>query len=115
MSVLQEIMQLLNGVEVKADKLVEKTPKIEKASSSLRDAERLALRWLAIGKKLGLPEQIEQATQVITTLIVMLKMLEISLASMSGGGLRALIGLAGVISVTLTAYDMIGYDASRGY
>lgn len=115
MQVVQEIMRLLDGVELKSNKVIEQAPKLEKASSTLKDAERLALRWLALGRKMGLPEQVEQATQIITTLVVMLKMLDISLTMVGGGGLRGLIGLAGVLSVTLTAYDMIGYDASRGY
>lgn len=115
MQVVQEIMRLLDGVEIKSNKVVEQTPKLEKASSTLKDVERLALRWLALGRKMGLPEQVEQATQIITTLVVMLKMLDISLTMVGGGGLRGLIGLAGVLTVTLTAYDMIGYDASRGY
>lgn len=115
MSVLQEIMKLIDNINVKSDSLIEKTPKIQKAEETFRDAERLALRYLAIARRMGLPEQIEQATQVITSLVVMVKMLQISMAAISGGGLRSLIGIAGVISVILTANDMLGYDAMRGY
>jgi hypothetical protein len=115
MSVLQEIMQLLDGVEIKANKVIEKTPKIRETAISLREVERLALRYLAISRRMGLPDDIQKATELASQLLVMVRMLQMSMALMSGGPVGILIGLAGVASVALTSVDMIGYDSSRGY
>lgn len=112
---MQELMALLNNVETKTDALISKTPQLQKAGATFRDGERLALRYLSIARRMGLPEQIDQATQIVTRLVVMFRMLQISAAMMSGGGVGALIGIAGVIGVVLTANDMMGYDNMRGY
>jgi hypothetical protein len=115
MRTMQELMALLGHVEAKTNALIEKTPRIQKAGATFRDAERLAIRYLAIARRMGLPDQIEQATQVISQLVVMIRMLHISVSMISGGGIGALIGIAGVASVVMTSNDMLGYDSSRGY
>lgn len=114
MADLQEIMQLLQKADIKSDKLSEKTPKLEKTGATLQQTERLALRYLSIARRMGLPDEIEAATQIIATLIVMFRMLHISASLISGGGIGALIGIAGIITVTMTANDMVGYDNMRG-
>jgi hypothetical protein len=115
MTDLQEIMQMLHHVDLKTKALEERTPRMQRAGNTFREAERLALRYLAIARRMGLPEQVEQATQIVTQLVVMLRMLQISISLISGGGIGSLIGIAGIISVTLTANDMLGYDSMRGY
>ena len=114
MATLQEIMGLLNGINIRSEKLMDNAPRLTRAASTFHEAERLALRWLAIARRMGLPDQVEQATQVLTQLVVMLRMLQISVGLMTGGGLGALIGLAGIVSVAMTASDMLGYDNMRG-
>lgn len=111
---LVKIDAILNGIEIKTDKLEEKTPKIKESLHSFQEAERLALRYLAIARRMGLPDQIQQATQIVTSLVVMLRMLQMSVGLIGGGGIGALIGIAGVIGVVLTANDMLGYDSMRG-
>lgn len=113
--ILTEINKLLADIELKISKIEGNTRKIEKTTDDFRNLERLALRYLTISRRMGLPDQIEQATQLITTLVVMMRMLQISATMISGGGIGALIGIAGVISVTMQANDMLGYDTNRGY
>jgi hypothetical protein len=114
MAMLQEIMQILDNVNVKTVKLESNLPKTKEALNTFVQAERLALRYLAVARRMGLPDNIQQATQIITSLVVMLRMLQMSASLISGGGIGSLIGIAGVIGVVLTANDMMGYDAMRG-
>jgi hypothetical protein len=115
MRTMQELMALLGQVETKADSLIQKTPQLQQSGTTFRDAERLALRYLSLARRMGLPDQIEQATQIVTQLVVMIRMLQISLTMVNGGGIGALIGIAGIIGVVMTANDMTGYDSMRGY
>jgi hypothetical protein len=112
---LVKIDAILNGIETKSTELERRTPKIRETASTFRDAERLALRWLTVARKMGLPDEVNQATQIITELVIMLRMLQLSFSLMSGGGIGAAIGVAGLVSVVMTANDMLGYDAMRGY
>lgn len=114
MQVVQEIMRLLDGVEIKTTKITEKAPQLEKTVDTFRELERLALRYLTLSQKLGLPSDINQAIEVISRLIVMAKMLQIAYGMMTGGGLGVLIGIAGVTTVALSGLDMVGYDSMRG-
>jgi hypothetical protein len=114
MRTMQELIALLDSVETRTDKLIDNAPKVGRAGDTFHQAERLALRFLAITRKMGLPDQIEQATQVVSQLVVMFQMLLISSSMITGGGLGALIGIAGVVMVSMNASDMMGYDSSRG-
>ena len=115
MADLKEIMHMLQTAKNKAAALNEETKANEKAYRQFVMAERISLRYLALARQMGLPDEVEQATQIVTSLVVMLRMLQMSATMISGGGLGALIGIAGVVSVTLMANDMLGYDAMRGY
>jgi hypothetical protein len=115
MRTMQELIRLLDGVDVKANKIIDKVPDLKKAGATFQQAERLAVRYLALARRMGLPEQIEQATQLVSQLVVMMRMLQISTSMISGGGIGALIGIAGIIGVVMTANDMTGYDSMRGF
>jgi hypothetical protein len=103
MATMKELTALLSGVEAKTDDLIAKTPKIEETATTFRQAERIALRYLAIARRIGLPDQIGQATQVIAELLVMIRMLQMSLTMLElSTPYGWAMGLAGIGSVVLS-------------
>ncbi len=106
LSTAQQIMEVLNGVTVKTKEIEKEAPIVTEHMENFRQLERLALRWLSISRHMGLPENMARATETISTLIVMVRMLEISVSQMMKGPVGVLIGVAGLVGVALTAYDM---------
>jgi len=102
---LQEISRLLDEVDTKTDTVTRKTGT---STDSLRKLETVALRYLAITRRMGLPEDAEAFIQLITRMIVALRMLDITLkmvqADMGPVGWATLI--ASGIYTGLAFYDI---------
>jgi hypothetical protein len=107
MADLQEIMQMLNGVQVKTEKATNDLPKLKDTLSTFKQVERLALRYLALSRQMGLPDDIQKQIQTISRVIVMIRMAQISLGLMSGNPLSVMIGFAGVLGVGMSVKDMM--------
>ena len=104
MSVLQEIMALLNNVEFKTKKINDELPKTKNTLNTFRELERVVLRYVTLARKIGLPDDIDKAMNVVTQLIILLTMAQMSMNMlMRGTPAGVLMGIAGV---GLTAMSM---------
>lgn len=112
---LKQIDQLLSDIELKINKITGTGTGQAGgigggALSSLKSLERVALRYLAVVRQIGLPEDAEQLIQVVTRIIVVIRMAQISLASLAGGPFGIAMGAAGLLLTGLSAGSMLeGY------
>ena len=108
MADLKEIMALIDGVTIKTEKINTNLPQTRAALSTFRDIERIALRYLVLARRMGLPEEVEKATQTLTELIVMIRMVQMSYNMlMAGTPFGLLMGAAGLAITALSASDFI--------
>jgi hypothetical protein len=108
MQVLQEIMALLNGVEFKTEKINNDLPKTRESLDSFNQLERVALRYLAISRRMGLPDDINGGIQKLAGALVTLRMAMISTTYlMLGTPLGVAMGGAGLVMAGLSGYDAI--------
>jgi hypothetical protein len=108
MADLKEIMALIDGVTIKTEKLNTNLPRTKETLSTFRDIERVALRYLALSRRMGLPEDIEKATQTLTELIVMIRMAQMSYTMLTAGTpIGLLLGAAGIAMTALSASDFV--------
>jgi hypothetical protein len=106
MQLCQEIIQLLNNAEVKTTKLIADLPTTKETLVTVRELERVAIRYLAIVRRMGLPDDAANAIMVLSKLIVVIRMLHMSynmLAASTPFGL--LMGLAGFAMTGFAIYD----------
>jgi hypothetical protein len=73
---LQEISRLLDEVDTKTDDV---TRKAKVSTESLRNLELVALRYLTIAQRMGLPEGVDAAITAITKLIVLIRQLQLTI------------------------------------
>lgn len=105
---LTEIDKVLGDIELKIQNIQNDAPRIESALTSFRQVERLALRWLALSQRMGMPPDMQQVINIVTRLIVMLRMLQMSWNMMlMTNPITALIGIAGMTGVIFSGYDML--------
>jgi len=111
MQVLQEIMKLLDGVEVKTNKVNQDLPKTKESLATLKQIERVALRYLAITQKMGLPDALQNQIQVMSELLVTVRMLQMSYTMLtSTTPIGVLMGIAGLVMTGFSIYDSLeGY------
>jgi len=110
MATMKELMALLQGVEAKTKNIIEDLPQTEHALRNFKQLERVALRYLVIARQLGLPDDIEQAIQLIAKLLIIIRMVQMSLVSFTGGPLGIASGAASVMLAGLAASSMLeGY------
>jgi hypothetical protein len=108
MADLKEIMALIDGVTIKTEKLNTNLPRTKETLSTFKDIERVALRYLALSRRMGLPEDIEKATQTLTELIVMIRMAQMSYTMLTAGTpIGLLLGAAGIAMTALSASDFV--------
>jgi hypothetical protein len=69
-SMLQQISKLLDEVDTKTDVVTQKSGA---STESLRKLELVAVRYLAIAQRLGLPEDVQTAVDTIARLIVLIR------------------------------------------
>jgi hypothetical protein len=110
-ALLQEIDRLLADIELKINSIEGKQPKLEKSLDTFRQVERLALRWLVLAQRMGLPEDVDGAVGKIAQLISAIRMLDISMNLMlATNPYTAAIGVAGLIGSAMTMSDVLaGY------
>lgn len=104
MQVLQEIMKLLNGVEIKTEKIQKDMPQTTRGLQTFRELERVALRYVALAQRIGVPTEVEKAMDVFSKLIILITMAHMSMNMlMRGTPAGWLMGIAGV---AMTAMSM---------
>lgn len=83
-SILDHINNLLNQIESKLANINERQlPRINQISSSFNRLERVALRYLAIVKQLGLPVDADRVLQFFTRAIVLIRQAQLAAYSLS--------------------------------
>jgi len=106
MAVCQEIIRLLDGVEFKTSKVTNDLPKIKETLMTFKDLERVAVRYLAVVKRLGLPDGVQQQVQLLSQLIVIIRMAQMSYNMLiAGTPVGLLMGVAGLALTGLSFYD----------
>lgn len=110
---LAEIDKLLADIELKISKITDSgtREKLERTRNTFIEVERLALRWLVLAKRMGLPEDVDMAVSAIAQLITMIRMAQIAMnLAMASNPLTAAIGVAGLIGVAYSTGDLLaGY------
>lgn len=111
-SMLQQISRLLDEVDTKTDDVTRKT---QVSKESFMRLEAVALRYLTIARRFGLPENIEQAITTITSLIVALRMAQTTISALQVGmGPIGWASFAASSVLTTMSFASIGYDMMRG-
>jgi len=107
-SLLQEIDQLLSRIEVHSQTT---ETKVRSTIQSVQRLEQVMLRYLAIAKRMGLPEDIDRAINFVSQMIVTARMLHMSLTVLEMSHPYTLpLAAAGIILTTITFQDsMAGY------
>jgi len=108
---LAEIDRLLASIELKITRIEGNAVTLERNLTSFRELERLALRWLVIAQRMGLPEDVGNAINRISRLIVAIRMLQMSSNMLlATNPVTAAIGLAGMLGGMATLNDaLVGY------
>jgi hypothetical protein len=106
MATMKELMLLLSGVEAKTQKINSDMPQTNRSLGTFRQLERVALRYLAISQRLGLPDNINSGMQQLSKLIVMIEMVDMSLNMfMRSTPFGWAMGAASLIMTGLSATD----------
>jgi hypothetical protein len=111
MRTMQELMALLNNVQARTTQLNNDEPRTKETLATFRQLERLALRWLALSRQLGLPPEAQQTIDLLMKLLVTIRMVQISMnMMMMSNPVTALIGVAGLLMTATTIPGMLeGY------
>jgi hypothetical protein len=112
MADLKEIMALIDGVTIKTEKLNTESPQTQETLTTFREIERVSLRYLALARRMGLPENVDNAAQTLAELLVLIRMVQMSYNMLSKTTpIGILMGIAGFAMTGLSLYDMTaGYQ-----
>lgn len=119
-ALLQEVDRLLANIEVRIQRIeggaegaegTERLDRLKETLATFRQLERLVLRWLVLAQRLGLPEDITKAITIISKLIVVLRMWQMSTnLMMMSNPISAALGVAGLVGTVLSFSDIVmGY------
>ena len=105
---LQEISRLLDEVDTKTEIV---TTKSASTTRSLMQLEQVTLRYLVLARSMGLPDDVDNAIQLVTRLITTIRMAQLSINMlMASNPITSAIGVAGLIMTVATLPDMLaGY------
>jgi hypothetical protein len=110
---ITDIQQLRMEIEELKRAVDDLEPSLKVAPERLatfRQLERVALRYLLLARRIGLPDDVNRATQFLTRILVMLRMAQMSIAMMATGPIGILLGVAGIGLTVMSLADM-----SEGY
>jgi len=105
---LAEIDRLLADIELKITNITntDTAQKLESNLDTFRQLERLALRYLVLARRMGLPEDVGAAIDFLARLVTTIRMAHISLnMMMASNPLTAAIGIAGLMGTAITMTD----------
>jgi hypothetical protein len=108
MRTMQELMVLLGHVEAKTTRLNDELPRTKETMGTFRELERVAVRYLALARRMGLPDDSTKAIEVLSRLVVLAGMAQMSfnmLMRMTPYGW--LMGVAGIAMTGLSFYDSL--------
>lgn len=94
---LLKIDQLLSGIETKTENLIRELPQTRESLMTFRQAERVALRYVALVRRISGSDRADQLIQILTRVLIIMRMLEISgIMLFSGTPYGILLGIAGI-------------------
>ena len=99
MRTMQELMDLLSDVETKTTELNNDLPRTKGTLATFKQLERVALRFLVVVRKMGLPQDYEKMLQSLSKILIMLNMIHMSFNMMQRGplgGFMAIFSLTGI-------------------
>jgi hypothetical protein len=103
---LMQIDAVLNGINVKTEKVERQAPQLRENLATFRQLEQIALRYLIISRRMGLPENVQQATEQLTALIIIARQAQMTInLLMLGTPAGYLLGAAGLILTIFSASD----------
>jgi hypothetical protein len=109
--ILTQIDAILKGINLATEKLEQKAPAVQRSTNEFRQLERLALRYLVLAKRLGLPPEIDNAVQQISQMIIAIRMAQRSIqalsVSMYSNPITAAIAIGGLALAALSTSDFI--------
>jgi hypothetical protein len=106
MATMKELMMVLSGVEAKTQKIVSDMPQIKQSLATFSQLERVALRYLVISRRLGLPDNVNNTLQQLSQLVIMIRMAQMSINMlMLGTPFGWAMGAAGLIMTGLSVTD----------
>ena len=108
-SMLQEISRLLDEVDTKTDNV---TKKAATSTESLKQLEAVAMRYLLIARRIGLPAEANAMLQKVTMMIVAINQLKLTLESakvaLAGAGPIGWLALGASAAYTALSFYSIG-------
>jgi hypothetical protein len=100
---LQEISRLLDEVDTKTDNVTTKT---KTTTEGFRQLEQIAVRYLVLTRRMGLPEDVQQAVDVLMRMIITIRQLQLAASLlMLGTPYGYLMAAAGLGIIALTAAE----------
>ena len=106
---LQEISKLLDEVDTKTDTV---TRKAVSSRESFRQLESVAMRYLLVARRLGLPADADQLMQKVAMMIVALRQLELTIisaqAALAGAGPIGWLALGASAAYTALSFYSLG-------
>ena len=105
---LAEIDRLLADIELKITNITntETAQRLETNLNTFRQLERLALRYLTLARRMGLPEDVGAAIDFLARLVVVIRMAQISISMMMATNpLTVAIGVAGLVGTAVSMTD----------
>jgi hypothetical protein len=105
-TMLQEVDRLLSKIDAHADSTTEKTKTLQHSFNQL---EQVALRYLLIARRLGLPDDAQRALDLLARTIIMLRQAQIAvnLLVTASGPLGWAMALASVGMVAVSGADYL--------
>jgi hypothetical protein len=105
---LTQIDAILRGINLATDKIERKAPIVKEQLTSFRELERIALRYLVIARRVGLPEDVQVATETLSRLVIMMRMAQMAMTAFERGTTAGLLlSIAGWVMIGFSAYDMM--------
>lgn len=105
---LQEISRLLDEVDTKTDNVTRKTTT---SVQSFRQLESVAMRYLIIARRIGLPEGVDAALQKIAMLMVAIRQLDLTIKAFQVGmGPIGWLALGASAGITALSFYSLGND-----
>jgi hypothetical protein len=111
-NLLLEIDALLKNVEIKTKQLNNDLPRTQSTLDSFKQLERVTIRCLALTRRMGLPDDVNNAITTLMRLISIIRMVQISInmMQMATGPFGFIMGAAGLMTAAYSATDVFaGY------
>ena len=110
-TLLQEVDRLLDVINVKATVAEQQVTRLNTAMNTFHQLERVALRYLALARRMGLPEEVNAAINTMTRLITIIRMAQLATnLLLATNPLTAIVGIPALLLTTISFGDLLaGY------